>query len=408
MKSTRSSTVQPVSLPLTTAIVALLAMGVSLLVSFWMLRGHDSNGISRKDRQNLLQQMMGVKNEDQLPLKNTVTKVPLQSKLIDGVNAYDLTAEAFRWRYADGKEILAWGYNGQTPGPEIRVTEGDKVRLVLKNNLPKATSLHFHGINLPNSQDGIPGLTQKAIEPGQSFVYEFTATPAGTHFYHTHGSGHSDEAQQLDMGLYGAFVVEPLGFVKPNKDYTLVLGSWQTMSGMMNGSMAGGMNMMSSGTNNNMMSGMTGGNTNNMMGGGMNHMMNYNLFTINGAAYPSTSGLEVKTGDRVRLRFINPGSMPIHPMHLHGHQFKVVALDGNELTPAQQYYRNTLPIGPGESIDVEFVADNPGVWLLHCHELHHAAGGMITTIKYEGVTAPVNDSIGARNNLSDSMNHMMH
>ncbi len=118
-----------------------------------------------------------------------------------------------------------------------------------------------------------------------------------------------------------------------------------------------------------------------MMGGG--HMMDYNLFTINGRSFPDTEPIKVKSGERVRLRLINAGTSTIHPMHLHGHQFKIVAVDGNEVPPIAQLTRNTLPIHPGETYDIEFIADNPGTWLFHCHELHHADGGMIVPLVYE-------------------------
>lgn len=280
----------------------------------------------------------------------------------NGVKEFFLTAEEFKWEYAEGKYVHAWGYNGQIPGPEIRVTEGDKVRIFVVNKLPVGTSMHWHGIDVPYTQDGMPGFSQIAISPGVTKAYEFVAKPAGTHFYHTHGSTHGDEAMQLDMGLSGAFVIEPKNFARPDKDITLVLDEWAT-----------GMNGV------NMSSMMTSG-----MGGGGHAMMNYNVYTVNGRTFPDVPEIAVKAGERVRIRLINAGTSTIHPMHLHGHQFKVVATDGNPVPVASQLTKNTIALNPGETYDIEFVAENPGVWLFHCHELHHAGGGMIVPLIYEG------------------------
>ncbi len=293
--------------------------------------------------------------------RSPADRVPLSAIEKNGVKEFTLTAEAINWEYVKGKTLVAWGYNGQIPGPEIRVTEGEKVRIVFTNKLPKATTLHWHGVDVPNDQDGVPGVTQKAIKPGETYTYEFTAKPAGTRFYHTHGGAAMvDEAEQLDRGLSGAFIIEPKNYAtnKPNREYTLILDEWDT---------TGMSNMM--GNNAEAMAGMAG--------------MAYNLFTINGRAFPDTEPLTVKKGERVRIRMINGGTSTIHPMHLHGHQFKVVAVDGNPVPKAAQLTRNTQPIHPGETYDIEFIANNPGTWLFHCHELHHADSGMIVAVVYE-------------------------
>jgi manganese oxidase len=258
----------------------------------------------------------------------------------DGVKVFALTASEFMWNYGGGEVVRSWGYNGQLPGPQIRVTEGDRVRIVVTNELPVATTVHWHGLDVPNEMDGVPGYTQEPIQPGETFIYEFDAYPAGTRFYHTHGSHHGDEAEQMDMGLSGAFIIEPRDFDAPEVDVVAVLTE-RIRSG---------------------------------------------LFPINGAIYPHIDPIMVREGDRVRIRMINAGSSTFHPMHLHGHQFTIVAEDGNPIhESAQRRVRNTLPVLPGETYDVEFIADNPGVWLFHCHELQHAAGGMITTVQYEDV-----------------------
>ncbi len=304
--------------------------------------------------------MGGSGNYDKkLPNKSPADRVPLSYTEKNGVKEFALVAEAFNWEYVTGKTLVAWGYNGQIPGPEIRVTEGDKVRIVVTNKLPKATSVHWHGVDVPFDQDGVPGVTQKAIKPGETYTYEFVAKPAGTRMYHTHGGvAMMDEAEQLDMGLSGAFIIEPKNYAanKPDREYTLMLDEWDTagMSNMMGGAKMGSMAGMA-----------------------------YNTFTINGRAFPDTEPLKVKKGERVRIRMINVGTSTIHPMHLHGHQFKVVAVDGNPVPLAAQLTRNTQPIHPGETYDIEFIANNPGTWLFHCHELHHADGGMIMAVVYE-------------------------
>ncbi|MDP3726452.1 MAG: multicopper oxidase domain-containing protein [bacterium] len=344
---------------------------VSSLIFFFGMRfaGVDPSSqdmMNGRDMAKTMKEMMGDEREEQISLKiASERKERLEPALKNGVKEFSLTAEPIRSEYANGKTILAWGYNGQIPGPEIRVTEGDRVKIVFTNKLPKATTIHWHGVDVPNDQDGVPGVTQKAIKPGETYTYEFIAKPAGTRMYHTHGGvAMGDEAQQLDMGLSGAFIIEPVDHKKPDREYTLILDEWQTMP--MSEAHKQHSSMMNAGI---------------MMDGG--HMMDYNLFTINGRSFPDTEPLKVKNGERVRLRMINGGTSTIHPMHLHGHQFKIVAVDGNEVPSVAQLTRNTLPIHPGETYDIEFVANNPGTWLFHCHELHHADAGMIVPIVYE-------------------------
>lgn len=258
----------------------------------------------------------------------------------DGVKEFYVTVEEVMWDYGDGNPVYSWGYMGQLPGPDIRVTEGDRVRFVVENKLPEPTSIHWHGVDLRWEADGVPGVTMDPIQPGDTYVYEFTMYPAGTRFYHTHGSHHGDEAKQMDMGLAGALIIEPKDFDRPDNDITMVL-------------------------------------TERIQNG---------LYAIQGAVFPAVPDITVREGELTRIRFINAGSSTIHPMHLHGHQFRVVAVDGNPIPEVAQLTRNVQPVLPGETYDIEFVANNPGAWLLHCHELQHAAGGMIGTVTYEGFT----------------------
>lgn len=262
----------------------------------------------------------------------------------DGRKEFYLTVEEVMWDYGDGNPIYSWGYLGQLPGPDIRIVEGDLVRVIVENKLPEPTTVHWHGVDLEWGADGVPGVTMNPIKPGETYVYEFTAKPAGTRIYHTHGSHHGDESKQMDMGLAGALIIEPKDWedTKPDNDVTWVL----------------------------------------------TERISHGLFAIQGAVYPTVPKINVRPGERTRVRLINAGSSTFHPMHLHGHQFKVVAVDGNPIPEVAQLTRNTHPVLPGETYDIEFIANNPGHWLFHCHELQHARGGMIAEVLYEGFTGP--------------------
>lgn len=168
-----------------------------------------------------------------------------------------------------------------------------------------------------------------------------------------------DEARQLDMGLSGPLIIEPASRERATVDTTLMLDEWSVAEGGLNAAMMSG-------------------------AGHAAHNAGFNVFTINGRSAPATAPIQVRKGDLVRIRFINAGSSTTHPMHLHGHQFTVVAIDGNAVPAAARQRRNVTPVSPGETYDVTFVADNPGVWMLHCHELHHADAGMMTLVRYNG------------------------
>src|SRR3989338_3654808 len=364
--------------------------------------------INEREMTKMMTEMMGVSSAERLPLKTaSERKERLEFSVKDGVKEFRLSAEPIRFEYAEGKTLLAWGYNGQIPGPEIRVNEGDKVRIIFTNNLPKATTIYWHGIDVPFEQDGVPGVTQKAINPGEIYTYEFIASPAGTRFYHTHGGvAMGDEAEQLDMGLSGEFIIDSLDYArsKPDKEYTLILDEWQTMpiaaeSRPLSNLLKEASAHTEDGEHESMM------NMSMTMGGG--HAMDYNLFTINGKSFPASDPIEVKKGDRVRLRLINAGTSTIHPMHLHSHQFKIVAVDGNPVPSGTELIRNTITLHPGETYDIEFVAENPGIWLFHCHELHHADDGMIVSIVYEGFSLSTITEPENKESLPESEHRMM-
>ena len=328
-----------------------------------------------------------------------VVPVSTDTKILKG-NTINLVAKEAKQQLNKDVTVNAWTFNGSVPGSQIRVKLGEKVKINLKNELPDPVTIHWHGIPVPNNMDGIPGVTQNAVQPGKSFTYEFTATVPGTYMYHTHQDG----VNQLDKGLYGSFIVEPKEKTY-DKDYTLMLDEWMSnpeeMDSQMSGMDMSGMDHSNmSNMDNNDMSGMDHGTSSN---NGQNKetadkqtpmehdMSMYDIFTINGKSGDSIQPIKVKKGEKVRLRLINIGFMS-HQLHLHGHKFKVVAIDGQELNKPQEIKDQLLAIAPGERYDIEFTANNPGNWLLECHGDMKGSDGMKTTIQYDGVKSPVDKS----------------
>jgi manganese oxidase len=263
---------------------------------------------------------------DNIGKNTTFWRIPFEPKIDGDVKVFELTASDVDLEVTKGNTVKGMGYNNAIPGPEIRITEGDKVRVVLTNKLKESTAIHFHGVLLPNEVDGVPFITQPAVKPGQTFAYEFTAKNPGSHMYHSH----LNAAAQVTAGLLGAFVIEPKDKAKDpafDSEYTFIL--------------------------------------NDVIGG----------FTINGKGFPNTQPIVAKLGERVRIRYMNEGLM-IHPMHLHGLEQVVFAKDGWNLP--QPYTCDTLNVAPGERYDVIVTAHTPGVWAFHCHILTHAEspGGM--------------------------------
>ena len=258
---------------------------------------------------------------------------PLEFRREGDFKVFDLVAKKVQWEVEPGKYFEAWGYNGVVPGPEIRVTEGDKVRVVIKNELDESTSIHFHGQIVPIAMDGVPFITQPPIKPGTNFTYEFTARPSGSHMYHSH----HNSTKQVGMGLLGAFIVEPKDpTTRPafDKEYTLILND-----------------------------GPQG-------------------FTINGKGFPATQPLVAKLGQKVLIRYMNEGQL-LHPMHLHGLPQLVIAKDG--YPQPMPWMCDTLTVSPGERWDVIVDATEVGTWAFHCHVLSHAESehgmfGMVTAL----------------------------
>jgi FtsP/CotA-like multicopper oxidase with cupredoxin domain len=259
---------------------------------------------------------------------------PLEYTMDGDVKVFDLTCDIVQWEFAPGQRVEAWTYNGVVPGPEIRVTEGDKVRVNVTNNLRESTAVHWHGLVIPNAMDGVPFVTQPPIKVGESFTYEFQIRDgnAGTHMYHAH----SNSAEQVTRGLLGSFIVEPKDpSTRPafDREYTICLGD-----------------------------GYIGG------------------YNINGKSFPATQPVTAKKGEKVLIRYMNEGMM-IHPMHLHGMPMQVIAQDGYLLP--QPYHCDTLNIAPGQRFEVLVDATEVGMWAFHCHILSHAEGphgmfGMVT------------------------------
>lgn len=326
---------------------------------------------------------------------------------VDGVKVFKLTAEPVRQEVSKGVFMDAWGYNGSTPGPTIVVRQGDRIKVELTNRLPEPTSIHWHGLIVPNEMDGVPGAEPgKAIQPEESYTYEFTVKQSGTFMYHSH----VEPAKQEMMGLSGMFISLPSKpetqkDQKADRDYGILLQEWSLQDPAAGNEGAKQMKMDS-------MNGMEGYSEGQVPPGTYDvnpEAMSWNVFTFNGKQFPATSPMEVKQGDRVRIRIGNI-SMQNHPLHLHGHDFKIVAKDGSRLPEALQYSANTIDVAPGETYDVEYVADNPGTWVFHCHLPHHTAGmngaegGMLSVFHYQGTPWP--PAFGQQDGKNPDMNKM--
>ncbi|MFE7061622.1 multicopper oxidase family protein [Sutcliffiella sp. NPDC057660] len=302
--------------------------------------------------------------------KTTVTQVISENEIT-------LVAKEAAHQLNNSTVVNAWTFNGSVPGSQIRVQEGEDITIHLKNELKDPVSIHWHGLPIPNAMDGIPGVTQNAVQPGETFTYEFTATVTGTYMYHTHQDG----VNQLDKGLYGSFIVEPANKTY-DRDYSLMLDEW--MSDPKGSSMSNMEDMDHGKMNDKEKEDQDSKNSMSMEDMGHN-MDDYDIFTINGKSGDLIEPLQVKEGKKVRIRLANIGFMS-HKIHLHGHKFKVVAIDGQELNAPQELENQLLSIAPGERYDIEFIADNPGVWYLECHGEMTGTEGMKTKIQYEGYT----------------------
>jgi manganese oxidase len=258
-----------------------------------------------------------------------------------GVKEFHLVAEPVVREIAPGMKAHLWGYNGQSPGPTIEVVEGDRVRLFVTNRLPEHTSIHWHGQRLPNGMDGVSGLNQPPIKPGQTYVYEFAAQRAGTFMYHPH----ADETTQMALGMMGFWVTHPRDphFMPVDRDYVFLLNAYDISPGSYTPNVS--------------------------------TMLDFNLWTFNSRAYPGIDPMVAKLGERVRIRVGNL-TMTNHPVHLHGHEFVVSGTDGGWVPPSARWPEVTTDIGVGQMKALEFTAAAPGDWAFHCHKSHHTMNAM--------------------------------
>jgi manganese oxidase len=266
----------------------------------------------------------------------------LPHQVVDSVKIFHLIAEEVDHEFAPGLRAHCWGFNGQVHGPTIEAVEGDRVRIYVTNKLPENTSVHWHGVLVPSGMDGVVGLSQKNIAPGETFKYEFQLKHHGTFMYHSH----SDEMTQMGLGMMGMFIIHPRnpGGPKADRDFALMLSEWRIDVGTMRPNPI--------------------------------EMTDFNVFTLNGRAFPGSAPLVVKYGDRVRIRFGNLSAMDHHPIHIHGVHWKVTETDGGTIPESARWPETTVLVAVGQTRTVEFVADNPGDWAMHCHMSHHTMNQM--------------------------------
>jgi len=284
------------------------------------------------------------KTSPKLPVPVVTPDVPDLPFEMDGaVKVFRLKAEPLKQKISPFKTIDVWGYNGSCPGPTIQVIQGDRVRVIVENGLPESTSIHWHGLEVPIEQDGVPFISQKPIAPGTSYTYEFTVHQEGTFFYHAHS------AMQEMIGLIGMFIAHPQTPYAPHADhdYGIVLQEWAVLPGNSVPNTAA---------------------------------MEYNWLTFNGLSAPATTPLMVRLGSRVRLRFVNLG-MDHHPIHLHGHQFVITGTEGGRSPESTWYPMNTVLVGVAQARVVEFEAKYPGTWMIHCHLPHHMMNSMMDLLR---------------------------
>ncbi len=259
---------------------------------------------------------------------------------VDGVRVYHLVAEPVQHHVAPGLQLQMWGFNGGIPGPTIEAVVGQRVRIYVTNRLPAPTAIHWHGLEIPNGMDGVAGITQRAIGPGETFRYEFDLPRAGTFMYHPH----TDEMTQIGLGMMGAIVVYPEQPEPVDRDFVITLSEFAVRAGRRRPDTT--------------------------------EMVDFDVLTINGKVFPHTESLRVELGDRVRIRIINLSQMSHHPIHLHGHNFQITATEGGPIPSTAQWPETTVLVPTGAVREITFVADNPGDWMLHCHMLHHLMNQM--------------------------------
>jgi FtsP/CotA-like multicopper oxidase with cupredoxin domain len=284
----------------------------------------------------------------------------LAPRLEGGVKVFDLDASVIRWNILPRVQVAAYAINRQVPGPRLELIEGDHVRINFTNHLPEPATMHWHGLIVPNRMDGPGFITQEPVQPGGRYVYEYVVQQSGTYFYHSH----TRPDRQQALGLYGALIIHPKDSTtepKTKYDYVVQLQEWLNRDGLTFPAM--------------------------LMEGGLP-----NYFTINGKAYPATDTLRMKVGESIRFRFIGTNNNFIHPMHMHGGPFTVIARDGVMLSPAARFQADVINVGPGQRYDVIWPAREPGKWILHCHIPHHTLNNNVEEKGAGGLTLLVDVS----------------
>ncbi len=277
------------------------------------------------------------------PVPVMTTDVPdLPFESVDGWKVFKLRAEPVRREIVPGKTVDLWGYNGSAPGPTIQVTEGDRVRILFENGLPEPTSIHWHGFEDQIRYDGMPNISQRAVPPGGTYTYEFEIHQTGTFFYHSH------MAMQEMVGMLGGFIMHPREAHTPPPDHDFLI-QLQEYAVLPSSTVPNSMNM------------------------------EYNWLVLNGKSGPAATPLVVRLGSRVRIRFVNLG-MDHHPMHLHGHTFYITGTEGGRIPETAWWPGNTVLVGVAQAREIEFVANNPGDWMLHCHLPHHMMNQMSSNV----------------------------
>jgi hypothetical protein len=267
----------------------------------------------------------------------------LPFKIVDGVKVFHLIVEEVEHAFDSGLRAKCWGYNGRVNSTVIEAIEGERVRIYATNRLSAPTSVHWHGLYLPNGMDGVSGLTQPHIKPGETFKYEWTLRQHGTFMYHSH----HDTMTQEGMGLIGMFVIHPrhpAPAYHVDRDFTIMLSEWAIEAGTSRPNTI--------------------------------ENSDFNILTMNGKCFPSTAPLVCKTGDKVRIRLGNLSQMDHHPIHLHGYHFRITATDGEDIPLSAQWPETSVLVAVGQTRHIEFIADAPGDWAIHCHMTHHIMNQM--------------------------------
>jgi len=267
----------------------------------------------------------------------------LPFRIVDGVKVFHLTVEEIEHEFTPGLKATCWGYGGRVNSTVIEALQGEQIRIYVTNRLATPTTVHWHGLYLPNGMDGVSGISQRAIAPGETFKYEWILRQHGTFMYHSH----HDTMTQEGMGLTGMFIVHPRNpgaDQRVDRDFALLLNEYRIDPGTSRPN--------------------------------PNEMTDFNLLTINGRAFPGTDALVVGQNQRVRIRLGNLSQMDHHPIHLHGYHFRVTATDGGAIPLSAQWPESAVLVAVGQTRDIEFIADAPGDWIIHCHMTHHIMNQM--------------------------------